>query len=571
MYNPNQQPNPDQNHELENRFTKKLGAEPSLNFVSSLQEQLPELELYLVGGMVRDIIIDHPAPKDYDFIARGVEPTTLIKELKKLGKCDLTGRNFGVIKFRPNDADMAVDEFIDIAFPRLETAEGTGGYRDFNTQIDHNLPIEQDLARRDLTMNALAWDLTNKQVIDPYQGLDDLEKGVIRAVGEPQERFQEDYSRMLRAIRFACKFNFDIEENTWRALTKLMPHINNEREITKVQSLERKIALATTEESKSKLQKNLERQIAEDPEATILERVVPAETINKELLKALGANPLQALDLLDKSGALEQLMPELLAMKGCRQPEKFHSEGDVWTHMKMMLEKLQSPEFNEQFPNFEISGEFVMAILLHDAGKPATQEIDGTLTPPEIHFYGHAEESVVIAKRIGQRLKLPKETIERLTFLAGNHMFAMSAPDINQISAHKFAKRFIDSPHGEELLVLLYLDSLCSLRPDGSAPMQNVHDAIDRVQEIKEIRAKQPEKIIDGELIKKILTIKAGPFVGTINMVLNELVNRGVINNEKQARDFLSTNKNLILRHQIDTTPENREEIADKIIQALHL
>ena len=562
---------PKQEQALAEKFTQKLEAEPNLEFLNELQEAFPELEIYLVGGMVRDTILDNPTPKDYDFIARGVSPDELIEKLSKLGKCNLKGRNFGVIKFRPTDCTFeGEDQFIDIAFPRKDESSETGGYKDFKAQVDPNLTIKDDLTRRDYTINALAWDVKNKKLIDEFDGLTDLKAGRISAVGNPEKRFKEDYSRMLRGLRFACKLDFQIDRETWQALTKLMPHINDERELKKTQVLERKLALATTDEEKGILEKQLQKQIDKDPEETMMERVVPFEIIRTELLKALKDNPSLALELFDKSGVFEQLMPEVLEMKGCEQPPQFHSEGDVWRHTQLMLQKIHSPEFQQQFPDAEITGEFVLGVLLHDIGKPSTQEIDKSTTPASIHFYGHEEEGTAIAQSISKRLLLPSETTDRLAFMTKNHMFGMDKKGIDVIGANKFARRFIDSPFSQNLLMLFYLDSLCSIKPDGSSPMQNFEDTVRRIEEIKGIRANQTEKIVDGGQVIKILETKTGPFIGCMILLLSELKDRGIINSSEQAEKFLAEFKSVLKTFESQVTPSNREEMVPTIIAELN-
>jgi putative nucleotidyltransferase with HDIG domain len=569
MFDPNKAP--DQEQVLAEKFTQKLESEPNLEFLNELQEAFPELEIYLVGGMVRDTIIDHPSPKDYDFIARGVSPDELIEKLSELGDCNLKGRNFGVIKFRPTGCTFEGDEqFIDIAFPRKDESSETGGYKDFKAQVDPDLTIEDDLARRDYTINALAWDLKNKKLIDEFDGLTDLKSGKVSTVGNPEKRFKEDYSRMLRGLRFACKLDFQIDKKTWQTLVELMPHINDEREIKKTQSLERKLALATKDAEKEILQNQLQKQIDKDPEETMLERVVPFEIIRIELLKALKENPGVALELFDKSGVFEHLLPEVLEMKGCEQPPQFHSEGDVWRHTQLMLQKIHSPEFQQQFPDAEITGEFVLGVLLHDVGKPKTQEVDESTTPASIHFYGHAEEGTAIAQSIGERLTLSGQTTDRLAFMTKNHMFGMDNKGIDVISANKFARRFIDSPFSQDLLMLFYLDSLCSIKPDGSSPMKNFEDTVRRIEEINGIRTNQPEKIVDGGQVIKILETKTGPFIGCIILVLSELKDSGVINSSEQAEKFLTDFKPVLKTFESQVTSSNREEMVPTIIAELN-
>ncbi len=252
----------------------------------------------MVGGAVRDAILGRPT-KDYDFVVRGVSKAELQKFLASQGKVNLVGKRFGVFKFRPKGW---VGEEIDIALPRTEHSIGlTGAYRDFKINSNASLKIEDDLSRRDFTINAMAFRLAptsyklipTSYLIDPFNGLNDLRKGIIRTVGNPDTRFREDYSRMLRAIRFACQLDFEIETKTWKSVIKNIINLN------------KKIGG---------------------------ERVVPPEVIAKELVKAVSHNPVWAIELLDKSGAVKQLFPELLRSKKCPQPKKFHNEGDCWTH-----------------------------------------------------------------------------------------------------------------------------------------------------------------------------------------------------------------------------------------------
>jgi len=291
MFNPNKtNPWPPEDKtepdaELTARFNKKLEGEPNLRFLESLFKELPKMELYLVGGMVRDTIIKHPTSKDYDFIARGANWDELVHALQKFGHVDCVGRNFGVIKFMPHDSTLR--EAIDIALPRVEFAEGTGGSRDVEAQSDPSLTVAEDLSRRDLTINAMAWDMRKHELLDPFNGQADLKAGLIRCVGKPEARFQEDYSRILRAMRFACRFDFQIEEQTWSALTKIMTKINNIRDVKVVDVIRRKIALCKKPAEKEKLQSHLAEQTMSDPNQTMAEYIVPRETVAKELLKTL--------------------------------------------------------------------------------------------------------------------------------------------------------------------------------------------------------------------------------------------------------------------------------------------
>ncbi|MBI4276227.1 CCA tRNA nucleotidyltransferase, partial [Candidatus Uhrbacteria bacterium] len=270
--------------------------EPQFLFLAKLLTAFPNGEIYLVGGAVRDAALSRET-KDFDFIVRGVAIDALEGFLAAGGRVDLVGKNFGVFKFTPHGYS---GEAIDIALPRTEhVLAGTGGYKDFAIQSDPALQIERDLERRDFTMNAIAarvtWNVKREahlDIIDPHHGLEDIEKKIIRTVGNSENRFKEDSLRILRAIRFACQLGFIIESETWNAITALITRVNTTR----------------------------------DDET----RIVPQETIGREIVKAFYANPVHALDLLDTAGAIAEIMPELLPMKGCPQPPNWHTEGDVW-------------------------------------------------------------------------------------------------------------------------------------------------------------------------------------------------------------------------------------------------
>jgi poly(A) polymerase len=199
------------------------------------------------------------------------------------------------------------------------------------------------------------------RIVDYVGGLGDLERRLIRAIGDPEQRFEEDHLRMLRAIRFAARFGFEIEAGTWAAIQKL--------------------------------------------HARIL-RVSP-ERIRDELTRILteGA-PRRGFELLDASGLLADILPEITAMRGVEQPPEFHPEGDVWTHTLLMLEGLESP-----------SPELAWGVLFHDVGKPGTFRV-----ADRIRFDGHVELGEQIAREILTRLRFSNAVIEQVVALVANHM-----------------------------------------------------------------------------------------------------------------------------------------------------
>jgi tRNA nucleotidyltransferase/poly(A) polymerase len=278
-------------------------------------------QAWLVGGCVRDLILGRE-PNDYD-ISTDARPEVL---LQLFPKAQLVGAQFGV----------ALVDGVEIATFRSDHSYTDGRHPG---QVVFETDPRQDVLRRDFTINALLLDPTvltlyssspsyslsslSSSVVDYVGGLSDLRRGIIRAIGDPEQRFEEDHLRMLRAVRFAARFRFEIEPATLAAIGKL--------------------------------------------HAKIL-RVSP-ERIRDELIRILtegGAR--RGFELLDQSGLLTDILPEVAVMKGVEQPPEFHPEGDVWTHTLIMLEGLQSP-----------SPALALGVLLHDVGKPGTFRVAGRI------------------------------------------------------------------------------------------------------------------------------------------------------------------------------------------------
>lgn len=255
-----------------------LESHPLLHFVRSFLSQNKEAELYFVGGAVRDALLARPT-KDFDFVVKEMEPEALRAWLEARGTVDFVGRDFGVFKFLPSGFSPKEHEFVDIALPRTEhtLAGSLGGYREFEVKTDIHLPLEQDLARRDFTMNALAYNCRTRELLDPFGGVEDIAHRRIRAVGTASERFDEDLSRILRAIRFSSELLFEIEAETWQALKDRMGDLH---------------ATRTRENAET-------------------EFVIPRETLGKELATALHAHSANTLALFKDADALGVLIPEI--------------------------------------------------------------------------------------------------------------------------------------------------------------------------------------------------------------------------------------------------------------------
>lgn len=340
-------------------------------------------QAYLVGGCVRDLLLG-AKPKDYD-VATDAHPERL---LELFPNSDRVGAHFGVVMVRDEGAQVEVATFR--SDHNYSDGRHPGAVR-FETDP------RQDTLRRDFTINALLLDPEQDRVLDYVEGREDLRNRVVRAIGDPETRFREDHLRLLRAIRFAARLGFDIEPATMAAIERLHSLI----------------------------------------------RTVSAERIRDELARILvegGAR--RGFMLLDQSGLLADILPEVAAMKGVEQPPEFHPEGDVWTHTLLMLEKMDRPTLT-----------LALGVLLHDVGKPPTFRI-----AERIRFDGHVEKGVEMAEAILSRLRFPNDQIRQVMALVANHMRFKDAPQMRESTL----KRFLRLPEFPEHLELHRLDCVAS-------------------------------------------------------------------------------------------------------------
>ncbi|MFZ5862445.1 MAG: CCA tRNA nucleotidyltransferase [Nitrospirota bacterium] len=465
---------------------------PELAFIQEIAVRFPQAQVYLVGGAVRDAMLGRET-KDLDFVVRGVPGETLERALAKLGSVNYVGKTFGVYKFVPRGGDP--QEPFDVALPRTEHSDAlSGAYREFSVQSDPGLPVEDDLGRRDYTVNAMALNVLTEELVDPFNGKGDLCARRLRAVGEPDRRFAEDYSRMLRGLRLACQLGFDWDADTWASIVRLMPRINATRG---------------------------------------KDFIVPRETVGRELVRAFVADPVKALDLWDASGAISEIMPELLPMKGCPQPPNYHAEGDVWTHTRLALERATSPEFTAEWPDRRLDAEVVFAVLLHDVAKPVTittPEKDGT---DRIRFNNHDNVGARMARAICERLKLsqfPRESpwhidSERLGWLVAHHLLLVHGPvaDMKNSTIEKYF--FADPQAGEQLLMVMWADGSATVPPSGTPDLTNYRAMRGRIAKLAELgRARKglPPPLVDGRRIMAEFGVPAGPVVGKYLALVRE-------------------------------------------------
>jgi poly(A) polymerase len=491
---------------LKEKFAK-LAKHPQLSFLKVVFTKLPTAEWFLVGGAVRDVLLErlNAQNHDFDLVVRGVGLDEVSEVLARFGQIDYVGRNFGVLKFRAVDwpAEMPA---IDIAWPRLERSGGSGARRDFIVQADPDLPLVDDLSRRDFTINALAWDFRQKQLLDPFSGSADIKASLIRAVGRPEERFREDYSRLLRAIRFACELDFKIEEQTWEALLQRAKHINDVQEI----------------------------------EVGQFERIVPYEILAPEFLQAFRVSAGQAIDLLEQSGILFQLLPELERLVGLNQISEWHTEGDVWQHTKLALKKISGVEFTERFPTEQPAPETLLAVLLHDVGKADTLSFsNGRAT-----FHGHDLKGAELAGVIMRRLRLSsvsrfRFSTERVEWLVRSHLFPILL-DLEHVRKTTLSRYFLANEEaGRQLLHLYFADLSASIPSSGQPDLRKLECLVKEVDDLKLKYATEPKKLLSGDEIMSETNLVSGPKIGRLLEELREAQLLGEIENEEQAKNFL--------------------------------
>ena len=348
---------------------------------------------YLVGGCVRDILLKRE-PVDYD-VATDATPD----EVQRIFPHSLAvGAQFGVIVVM-GDPDTQPGMHVEVATFRSDVGYSDGRHPD---KVLFSASPEQDVRRRDFTINALLLDPETGEVLDFVEGRKDLEAGIIRAIGPPEKRFGEDKLRMIRAVRFAARFGYAIEPATFAAIQKLAPQIHQ----------------------------------------------VSPERLRDELTKLLTEGAARrGFELLDESRLLPEILPEIARMKGVEQPPQFHPEGDVWIHTLMMLGGLPAG----------CTSTLAWGVLLHDVGKPPT------FKPPagpggRIRFDEHVEVGTRMAEAICRRLRFSNEDTEQIAALVANHL---RFKDVGQMKPSTL-KRFVRLSRFEEHLELHRLDCLSS-------------------------------------------------------------------------------------------------------------
>jgi poly(A) polymerase len=355
-------------------------------------------EAYFAGGCVRDLLLDIE-PKDFD-VATSAHPDRV---LALFPRTFAVGAHFGVVLVCEEAEGLEI--VTEVATFRSDVAYLDGRHP---TEVRFSSSVREDVLRRDFTINGMMFDpVLHRQtcnltsaLLDYVGGKDDLRAGLIRAIGEPHRRFEEDKLRMLRAVRFAARFEFVMEPETERAIRRLAPGISQ----------------------------------------------VSRERVRDELTRMLTeGHARRAFELLDRTGLLQQVLPEVHKLHGVHQPPEYHPEGDVWIHTLLLLEKLPAAA----------PATLAWGALLHDIGKPATFSHN---PPDRIRFNGHVEVGVRIAQEILRRMRFSNEDCAQILSLVENHM---RFGDVEKMKESTL-KRFFRLPRFDEHLALHRLDCLSS-------------------------------------------------------------------------------------------------------------
>lgn len=410
---------------------------------------------YFAGGCVRDLVRGQ-IPKDID-IATDARPDDV---QKMFPRTYAVGAHFGVIVVLEDDFQFEVATF-----------RSDGVYLDGRRPVEvHFATAKEDAARRDFTINGMFFDPAKDEVIDFVGGRADLGARLIRAIGDPAQRFAEDRLRMLRAVRFATVLGFEIDPATWDAVVANAASINE----------------------------------------------ISAERIREELVRIfLSPNRARGWDLLDASGLMRAVLPELEAMKGCEQPPQFHPEGDVFKHTRIMLELLPK----------EASLPLVFSVLFHDIGKPPTSVVD---EEGRIRFNGHDRVGAEITEATMERLRFSRAEIEATVEAVRQHMVFKDVPNMRVAKL----KRFMARPTFDDELELHRVDCASSHRM-----MENY----EFLQQKKEEFANEP--IIPPPLVRGddliALGLKPGPRFGEILEAVETRQLEGALRDRQEALEWV--------------------------------
>ncbi|MFN0126849.1 MAG: CCA tRNA nucleotidyltransferase [Verrucomicrobiales bacterium] len=408
------------------------------------------------GGCVRDLLrgVD---PTDYD-IATSAIPSQ-VQEI--FPKSQAVGAHFGVVIVRAGGHHFEVATF-------REDGDYGDGRRPTSVRFT---TAEQDAQRRDFTINGLFFDPVGSQVLDYVGGQADLSARIVRAIGDPSARFREDHLRLMRAVRFATVLDFQLEPATWAAVCADAPRLAH----------------------------------------------IAIERVRDEFVKTLmHPRRVRGFDLLCDSGLMAQILPEILALKGCEQPPEFHPEGDVFVHTRLMMSLL--PPI--------VSTPLLLAVLLHDVAKPATRTWDEAAG--RVRFNGHDKLGAVMTDDILRRLRFPNDIIAATTAMVANHMAFMNVQQLRPAKLRRFMARatFPDE------IELHRVDCLGS---------NGLLDNLEFLQEKQREFANEPlipPRLVDGNDLMA-LGVRKGPALGRLLEEIQTLQLEGRLHTKEDALDWV--------------------------------
>lgn len=433
-----------------------------------------DAELYLVGGPVRDLLLERAVPSDLDF-ATSVPPAItreIAAEVPNVGLYDV-GEKFGTIGIVMEGKDGAP---VPVEITTFRSEQYTPGSRHPDVAFGHT--IEEDLARRDVTINAIAVDVQTGEIIDPFYGQADLAMGLLRAVGDPDERFAEDPLRLLRVARFVSQLGFAVEAETFAAMTR------------QAESLE----------------------------------TISKERIYAELTKLLcGEYADHALDVLLETGLFTIAMPELTPLaRSAESHPGIHREKDLWDHTKRVV--IQSP------PRPVVR----WAALIHDAAKPLTRSVDAR---GEVHFFGHEHVGADIASALLGRLKADKTTRRHVRKIVDMHLRPASydAATWTDSAVRRLALEAGDVLH--DLIDLAAADVTSGRAHKQRAAAERVQGLREHIARLEEERAlDQLQSPLDGNELMAMFDRRPGKWIAEIKDHLRELVIDGDLSPDDKDR-----------------------------------
>lgn len=412
-------------------------------------------EIYVVGGAVRDMIMGRIV-YDWD-LTTNASPEKILKILDDA----FYDNKYGTVGFKAKDLDRPIE---------ITTYRTEMGYSDNRRPdvIKWGDSLDEDLKRRDFTINAIAFD--GKEIIDPYYGQRDIEKKILRAVGDPNERFREDALRMMRAVRIAGELNFDIEEETLNAIQQNASLINN----------------------------------------------ISKERIRDEFIKILKSeNPYNGVVHLKNTNIMQEILPELYKCFGVEQksPNRHHIY-DVGTHLLMSLKECRSKDPITRF-----------ATLIHDIGKPQTYK---KLDTGVITFYNHEMVSTKIATNIADRLKLSNKDKDKLVRLVRYHQFT-----VGEDQTDSAVRRFIRNVGIENIEDMFYLRTADRLGSGAKETSWRFEDFKKRITEVQKQPFSIKDLKVNGNDIMNLLNLTPGPRVGfVLEKLFKEVDENGLDNNK---------------------------------------